>query len=299
MRLNQIRDFVAVIQEGSLRAAARAIGVSQPAITKSVRQLEDELRVQLLQRNARGAVATPAGKTFLARARVVQAELRKVAEDLEPYQGGPHGSVSFGMAPQASMLIVPDAMQQFRNRHAHARVRIIEGVSTALLPLVRDETLDFSVGMSPPQRLHPGVRFRPLVRLPLVVAGRPGHPLLGATSLRELCDASWLMYYPLGAGAMLEKAFASAGLSMPRAIVQCESYATALALLAHSDTLGLITPRIINNRLGPALQQIRIKEAIPAPTLGMYSRSDAPLTATAAAMAQAVTAVARRLARQR
>ena len=80
MRLNQIRDFVEVAKSGSLRAAARAVRVSQPAITKSIRQLESELGVQLLQRNARGAATTPAGKAFLARARVVQAELRKAAK---------------------------------------------------------------------------------------------------------------------------------------------------------------------------------------------------------------------------
>ena len=298
MRINQIRDFVAVIQAGSLRAAARALGVSQPGITKSIRQLEAELGAQLLQRSGRGAVATPAGKAFLVRARLVQAELRKVADELKPFQGASEGSVAFGVAPQASMLIVPDAMRQFRHRHPNARVRIVEGVSTALLPAVRDETFDFAIAGSM-RPLDPGLRFKPLVRLPLVVAARPGHALRGATSLRELAEASWLMYYPLGAGGMLEKAFAASGLPMPRAIVQCESYATALALIAGSDTLGLITPRVMKSRLGLyQLEQINIRETIPAPVLGLYVRSDAPLTAAAAAMAQAITASARQLARE-
>lgn len=298
MRISQLRDFVAVIQAGSLRAAARQVGISQPAITKSIRQLEAELQVQLLQRNARGAAATPAGKAFLARARAVQGELRKAAEDLAPFQGGSDGSVAMGVTPQASMLIIPEAMDQFRRRHPRARVRIVEGVNTAFLPLIRDETIDFSMGMSPAQPLDPGLKFKPLLRLPLVIGGRKNHPLKSATSLRDLADAAWLMFYPLGTGAMLEKAFGAAGLPMPRAIVQCESYATALALLASTDTLGLVTPRILGSPLGPyGLEQIRIKETMPAPLLGIYSRSGAPLTAAAAAMVQAVTASARRLGR--
>lgn len=300
MRLNHIRDFVAVMQAGSLRAAARALKVSQPGISKSIRQLEAELGVQLLQRNGRGAVATPAGKAFLSRARVVQAELRKVVDDLEPFQGGSQGSVAFGIAPQASMLIVPEALRQFRQRHPHARVRIVEGVSTALLPAVRDETFDFAIAGSLSRPVDPGIRFKPLLRLPLVVGARPGHPLRAATTLRELAEAAWLMYYPLGTGGMLEKAFAAHGLAMPRAIVQCESYATALALIANSDTLGLITPRMMGTPLGPyRLQQVHIQETIPAPLLGIYMRSDAPLTAAAASMAQALTVAARRLARER
>jgi len=149
VRLNHIRDFVAVIQAGSLRAAARALNVSQPGISKSLRQLEAELGVQLLQRNGRGAVATSAGKAFLSRARVVQAELRKVIEDLEPFQGGSQGRVAFGIAPQLSMLMVPQALQQFRQRYPHARLRIVEGVATALLPAVREYAKLIATTVSP------------------------------------------------------------------------------------------------------------------------------------------------------
>jgi LysR family transcriptional regulator, regulator of abg operon len=300
MRLNQIRDFVAVTQAGSLRAAARAVGVSQPAITKSIRQLEIELRVQLLQRNARGASPTPAGKAFLARARVVQAELRKAADDLQAFQGGREGSVAFGVAPATCMLIVPDAMLQFRRQHPHARVRIVEGTNTAVVPLVRDETLDFSIGQSPIARSDDAIKFKPLMRIPLVVVGRQGHPLRSAKSLRELADAPWLMFYALGTGAILEKAFAAAGVAMPPAIVQCESYAAALALLARTDTLGLLIPPMLEEPYGQRhLRQIKIAETLPAPLIGMYARADAPLTPAAFAMAQAVTATARRLARGR
>ena len=298
MRLNQIRDFIAAVEAGSLRAGARTIGVTQPAMTKSIRQLEAELQVKLLERSGRGAVATPAGKSFLARARVVQAELRKAADDLQVFQGGAEGSVAYGVAPQVCMLLVPEALQQFRRRHADARVRIVEGVSTGLMEAVRNETLDFCLGMQALNGPGAALRFRPLFRPQLVVAGRKGHPLATATSLRELADASWLMYYPLGAGAMLEKAFNEAGAPMPKGIVQCESYATALALLANTDTLGLLIPQMLHDPYGrQRLQRIAVREAIPAPLLGMFFRADAPLTPAANAMAQAITAVARRLAR--
>jgi DNA-binding transcriptional LysR family regulator len=202
------------------------------------------------------------------------------------------------MGPQHCVLLAPDAVLQFRRRYPRARLRIIEGVSAALLPMVRDETLDFTVGMSPAQPLDSAIRFKPLFRPSLVVAGRQGHPLRAATSMRELAEASWLMYNPMGTGAMLEKVFANVGVAMPRAVVQCESYATALALLANTDTLGLLMPRMLSEPFARGrLQQIRIRETLPSPLVGMYLR-DAPLTPAAAAMAQAITAVARRLARQ-
>lgn len=298
MRLNQIRDFVAVVEKGSLRAAAGSLGVSQPAITKSIRQLEEELHVQLLQRNARGALATPAGKAFLARARVVQAELRRAEEDLAAFRGGAAGAVAFGIAPAACTRIVPDALQQFRRRYPNAVVRIVEGVNNALLPQVRDEVLDFSVGQSPADRLEAPMHFRPLFRPPLVVIGRMGHPLRKARSWGELANAPWLMFYQPGTGAMLERLFAAEGLPLPRDIVHCESYATALALLSKTDRLGLLIQQMIAEPYAERhLQRIDVMDPIPGPLIGMYTRADAPLTAAAAAMAQAVSATARRLAR--
>ena len=295
MRLSQIRDFVAVIQSGSLRAAAAAVGVSQPALSKSIRQLEEELHVRLLQRNSRGAAPTPAGKAFLARAQVVQAELRKAGDDLEAFRGGSRGSVAMGVPPAACMLIVPDAMLQFRRRFPSASVRIVEGVNSALVPLVRDETLDFSVGQSSGRTLERTLRFRPLFRLALAVVGRQGHPLRAAATLAELAQAPWLVFYPLGTGA-LEKAFKAIGATLPSSIVQCESYASALALLAKTDTLGLIAPQMLSEPYAQRyLQRIAVREALPAPLVGMYLRGDAPLTPAAHAMAQAVTVTARRL----
>jgi DNA-binding transcriptional LysR family regulator len=298
MRLNQIRDFVAVAEHGSLRAAARRLGVSQPAITKSIQQLELELRVQLLQRTTRGVAPTRAGKTFLARARAVRSELRKAEEDLESLRGGAEGSVAFGIAPAACMLIVPDSMLQFRRNYPQARVRIVEGVNTALLPLVREETLDFTIGQKPTTKLDPALRFKPLFTAHLVVAARAGHPLGQARSLRELIHAQWLMFYAPGTGPMLEQLFRTAGSELPRNVVRCESYAAALALMAKTDTLGLVIPQLMSEPYAQRfLRKIDIAESVPSPVIGLYSRADAPLAPAAAAMAQAVTAVARRLAR--
>jgi LysR family transcriptional regulator of abg operon len=298
MRLNQLRDFIAVVEAGSLRGAAGKIGVSQPAITKSIRHLEQELHVQLLQRNARGALVTRAGRVFLARARVIQGELRKVEDDLQVLRGGQQGSVAFGIAPAACMLVVPEALQQFRRSLPAADMRVVEGASAALILLVRDETLDFCVSQSPAAKLDGALEFKPLFRPQLRVVGRRGHPLRSARSLRELAGASWLMFYPPGSGAMLEKVFAAAGLALPRPIVHCESYATALSLVAKTDVLGLLSSQMVTEAWGQRyLQVIDIQENIPAPLIGLYTRSEAPLTPAAAAMAQAITAVARRLAR--
>jgi len=299
VRLTQIRDFLAVVEAGSIRAAARKLGVSQPTITKSVRGLETELHVQLLARGTRGIALTPSGRAFFARARVAQSELRKAEQEAAQFGGSSVGAVAFGMGPVSVALILPDAVARFRLQFPRASVRIVEGIAHTLLPSVRDEALDFAVGFLPATKLDPALRFRPLFRSELVVAARKGHPLRNARSLAQLAAADWLTTsVQVLPGGPLERSFASAGLPPPRPVIQCESYNAVVALLAKSDMLGFMQRRLLRQPFAHHfLQEIKVGEALPSVTAGIFTRADAPLTRVAAAMAKAVAVVARGLAR--
>lgn len=296
MRFTQVRDFLAVFESGSLRAAARALGVSQPGITKSIRALEAELGVPLMLRTTRGVVPTKFGRAFLARAQVVQAELRKAGEDFAELAGDRAGSVAFGFGPIVAILIVPEAVARFRQQFPQAHVRLVEGLAHMTVPLVRDETLDFTVAPRlPGVQLDAAISFRPLFRHPRVVVARKGHPLSNARSLAELADATWLFLEPR---PLFERMFSKVGLPPPRPAIQCESYNALLLLLANTDMLAVLPRGCFS--MPPAsgvLQEIPIAEAIPSFTFGMFKRADAPFTPVAGALAKAVTAVARRLAR--
>ncbi len=299
MRLTQIRDFLAVVECGGIRAAARKLGVSQPTITKSVRSLEAELHVQLLGRNARGIVPTASGRAFFARARVAQSELRKAEDEAAQSGGSSTGSVAFGAGPAGIALIVPEAVARFREQFPRARVRIVEGLAHLLLPQVRNETLDFVVGLRPIMELDPTFRFRPLYRNELVVSVRKGHPLRHVRSLAELAGGDWLSTSTLDLpGGPIERLFTSAGLPPPRPVIQCESYNIVVTLLAKTDMLGVMQRRMMEEPFArDFLQEIPVADAMPSVTAGIFTRADTPLTRVAAAMAKNVTAVARGLAR--
>ena len=297
MRLNQIRDLLAVVETGSLRAAARRIGLSQPAISKSVAQLERELQAQLLLRTARGIVLTPAGRAFVARGRVIDTELRKAHDDLSALRGRREGVVAFGIGPAVTVPLIPDAMARFRARWPRAHVRIREGMRTALLPLVRDETLDFTVSENVAAGGEAGLQFKSLVQPELVVIGRRGHPLSHARSLQELAVADWLIFNSPGSRGALERTFEASGLAPPQTLVHCESYATALALIARSDLLGLVVREQLTELplADRFVQRLNIREKISRPTIGLFVRADAPLSPAAAAMVRALGAAARAL----
>jgi DNA-binding transcriptional LysR family regulator len=194
-------------------------------------------------------------------------------------------------------LVVPEALVQFRRLYPDARVRIVEGMTSALLPMVRDETLDFALAVRP-EKPESGLRFRPLIHDSLAIAVRKGHPLRNEQSLRNLKDAEWLSLDWVNPA--LNQVFSAAGIATPRSITRCETFNSAFALLATSDLVAAMPRRLL---IGPfsrgVLQPVPVADRMPTFTLCITTRADAPLSRTASAMAKVVTSVARQIARRK
>ena len=138
MRLTQIRDFLAVVECSGVRAAARKLGVAQPTVSNSVRELEAELHVQLLGRSSRGVALTPAGRAFHARAQLAATELRKTSEEAVQTGGSAAGTVTFSMGRVGVATVLPEAIARFRHQYPLARIRVIEGYGAPVLADVRN-----------------------------------------------------------------------------------------------------------------------------------------------------------------
>ena len=128
---------------------------------------------------------------------------------------------------------------------------------------------------------------------------RKGHSLIKARSLAELVDADWLdLAKVTDTSGPFERMFALAGLPAPRQAVQFESYITLVAMVVKSDMLAIFPRLLIAESFArDVLQEIAIAEPPPSLNVALFTRADSPLTPMAAAMAKAVTAVARGLAR--
>jgi LysR family transcriptional regulator of abg operon len=296
LRLNQIRDLLTVLDCGSIRGAARALGVSQPAVTKSIRMLEVELGAELLHRTSGGVTPTAAGRAFSARARVAQNELQQARDDVGALGGKPGASLRIGVGSAPAALFAVDAIARYRAEHPDDRILVIEGPGQTLLPLARDAKIDVAIAQRVSAEAAPGLKYRPLLRTSLVVAARRGHPLGSALSLSELHTAQWLVYRPPGSGGVLEEAFLAEGLPLPVHHVHCESLALTLGLILNSDLLGLLVPQMLRHPLArSSLIQLPLARPLPAISIGMYRRADTPVSAAVTSFWSHLTAAAKRV----
>ena len=125
MTLNQIRNVVAIAERGSLRSAARALGVTQPAVTRSIRELEHELGVTLFERKATGMALTSLGDAFVRRATGIQHEVERVRSEMDQLKGNRTGTVSVGLSTASHVALLSRVIGPFERRYSEVKLRIV------------------------------------------------------------------------------------------------------------------------------------------------------------------------------
>ena len=282
MKLNQLRDVVAVAARGSVHAAARQLKVTQPALTRSIHELERELGVPLFERRARGVVTTDLGQRFIERARAALSELGHAREEIAQLSGVMQGRVSVCLGVLPHLTLLPQAFEAFHARYPEVQLDITEGRFPTMEGALRAGVIDFFVG---PQHAAIGKEFvvEKLYDQEIAVHCRKGHPLAKARSLRELVDAEWLSTaVTADPGDEIGPLFAAHGLPVPRLVVRAQSALTSLVIIGTSDLLKLVPAEMAGSVLGkPLLSRINVVEKIPGKPIVMIRRVGLPLTPAA------------------
>lgn len=287
IRLHHLRDLLAVVETGSLRAAARRLGLTQPSLTKSLRQLEEQTALALFVRSKHGVTLTGAGQRLVEHARSIESEIRRTAEDLELLRGGASKSVSIGVSMAASLDFIARAAQALRRREPEARVQIFEGVQAKLIADVRQGVVDFAV-MPIGERAHlVDLRVRPLFHTRVVVVGRPGHPFAAAGGLADLAGCDWIT--PRRGGVldhMVERLAADMKLPPFRRPVQCDSSSLYWELIMGSDLVGLSLAAKLGSGAATGARIVFDGPPLPEVPVALVHRADFPQNAVAGELAE-------------
>ena len=155
IKLAALQTLLAAVEEGSLRGAARRLGVSQPAVTKAVRELERSVGAPVLQRSTAGVFPTAQGQVLLEHGRRALRELEEAQSQIDQLGGRMIGELGVSAVPLAVMLLIPETMRTFGRDYPDIQLRVREELYVAQLTLLREGEVDVIVGPIPDQ-LPPG-----------------------------------------------------------------------------------------------------------------------------------------------
>ena len=246
LRLQQLMIFEQVRASGSLLAAAGELAMTQPAISKALRELESQVGGALFVRGKRGVTPTELGRRFEPHAASMLAELRLLAETLNATQAGTRGQVVVGTLISASAALLPEAIERLRRAAPDVVVTVRVGPNTLLFPLLARGELDVVVGALPGAAAVAGAEAARLASRPLydealrVVVGAQ-HPLARRRklALAELMALDWIVPTPDSMAWPSVRAFFGAA-GLPARRTESVSILTNLALLAGSARVALM-----------------------------------------------------------
>lgn len=279
MKLNALRALVTAIDTGSLRSASKKMGVSQPALTKMVRELEAELGATLLERSTTGVIPTAQGKILHARATAATKELDEAVQTIGQMGGRMVGELSVGAVPLALLLLIPETVRTFSADYPSIMLQLREEMYVEQLSQLHQKAVDVVVGPIPKDMRAGECHIERLMPIEMVVVVRRGnHAAARATSLKQLSGARWVYTSLSGHTGYVRTLFERHDLPAPPPAAIVNSTLGLLSLISHGDCLGLMPkPIALHPAAAPYLSIVPLQEGPLMLELGAMVRSESML----------------------
>lgn len=251
MDLRALRLFLAVYDARNISIAAHKLGMNQPAVSKIIRRIEDDLGVQLFEREPRGVVPTAYAELLSEVARGVDGSLTHVLRRIDAMRDASEGEVIVGAGGIWQDAILPLAIGQVVRRRPRARFRIISDATEDLVAkLIRGE-FDFVLApIDVPEEMAQRVQTTPLVFSDLAVIGRKGHPLLAeqSLSLETLCQQGWALPTGRLVRDRFERGFLRQGMEPPVPVIESPDSAFLFQVVEQTDLLAFVAELRLRGR---------------------------------------------------
>jgi DNA-binding transcriptional LysR family regulator len=266
----------------SLSKAATVLNMTQSAVTKSLRELEDSLDVKLFIRSARGVAPTNFGRSLIHHARAILSEVHSAADDIDDIKVGTSGQVVIGTLRLAAPTVLPRALIQLRKKYPRLTVAVVEGNFDPLRLGLRTGEIDLLFGYLSDSRPLRGLVQEQLYRDSICFIVRPRHMLLDdkGISLASIFAHQWIL--PPRESLVrrsVDAVFRAAGCDSPSCAIESVTVLLTQALLAESDMIAAVPGQVaqqLASRGLAAILPVRIESAsLP---VGILMASDRQLT---------------------
>lgn len=295
MDIRTVDYMLAVARHRSLRAAADTLNISQPALTKAIRRLEDEAGVRLFDRTARGVQPTVYGEAMLRHLRNLHAALAASTAEIAALKTGAAGLVRIGAGPSWEQAILPDAIATFRETRPDVRIHILGGTDNFLKQRLREGALDIVLAATPDApALDPDLEWLPVMTDNYCIIAADTHPLRRRRniSLKESLAFPWIL--PGAHSLMVERLriiFRAHALPAPEPAIETDVVALRHRLLLTGPYLGFTAAGLLSEVGVRGIIRLDVPDAVWQRTAGVITRRFMEPNPAAAAFVQTLLRV--------
>ena len=247
LKLRQLRLLIAVERHGSIQNAARELGISQPAATKMVQDLELDFEVKLLVRTNTGVVPTVFGESLIRHGKLIFAQVSSAAQELDDLNEGNSGRVVAGTLLAASPALLPLAIERLLIDRPNVAIEIVEGTNEVLMPALLAGEIDVVVGRLPSHRHRENITQEKFFDERIIAVTGTQHPLAQQTnvSFNQLKPYGWIL--PPNETTLrrqTDQFFIRQEQYTPPASIESVSYLANRSLLRSHDFIGLMPAHV-------------------------------------------------------
>ena len=255
----RVRIFIALCEQHHMPSVAESIGITQPAVSMAIRQMEDSIGVPLFERTARGMIPTRAGAALALRLKRALAEVRHAVADIAALQGITQGTVTVGALPLGRTRLLPESIAGLIDKHPGLRVATVEGSFETMAASLRAGDLDFILGALRAAEYASDLQGEALAEDELGIVARREHPWTARKRIPpdDLAKARWVLpriHTPNR--TLFERALEQRGLPPPDVVVETSDLAVLRGVLLNTDLLTAISPRQLSYELAAGLLNV-------------------------------------------
>ena len=280
IKFRHLQCFIEITRHHSVKDAAVALGHSQPAMSKTLKELEEIIGAVLLTRNRAGVTLTREGEVFLHFAQMSVTALQHGIDGVE--QLGQKGTTSLqvGALPSVAAGLMPLVLREFSNLAPNTIPGITDGPHGYLIELLRNGELDLVIGRLGPPETMQELTFTQLYNEQVVIVARPDHPLAKCKDFHELVN--WPIIYPAPTSAsrpLVERMLVANGVGDLPNRIETASGAFGHVYTRNSDALWIITHGVVANELTEGrLMALPLDTSLTKGPVGLVTRQDAKTT---------------------
>lgn len=270
IKLNQLDILLEVAAQGSIGKAAKALNLTQPAISKTIQEMEAEIGMPILQRSSRGVTLNEYGLVLLRHARDIDRSLHQARDEIDHLLGKAMRQLRIGFTAAASYGPFTSTMIQYQARFPGVKLVAMEGRLQQIHNALENQRLDIAVITAGSDITKSGMYYEALYALSNTIIASERHPVTHTTSLKNLLNYPWLDWDEPGEHSILAQVFRRYNLPLPQNIVHCSSPWIMARMMEQADMVSMWTSvRLRFPGYNVNLRPLALREVLPATSIGI------------------------------